>query len=146
MTRLFTIGFTQKSAEQFFRLLTTAGVKQVVDTRLNNRSQLAGFSKVDDLPYFLRTISDIAYRHAPEMAPTQDMLDRYRKLKGSWAAYEEEFMALLARRNLVMSVSMEELSDSCLLCSEHEATRCHRRLVAEYLRGFYPDLQIVHLH
>lgn len=145
MKRVFTIGFTQKSAERFFRLLTDAGVKQVVDTRLNNRSQLAGFSKADDLPFFLRSISGIGYRHAPEMAPTQDMLDRYKKLKGSWAAYEDEFNTLLVRRNLVTSVSTEELSDSCLLCSEHEATHCHRRLVAEYLRGFYPDLQIVHL-
>jgi len=145
MTRLFTIGFTQKKAEDFFRLLTESGVNQVVDTRLNNRSQLAGFSKADDLPFFLRAIGGIRYRHAPEMAPTQDMLDRYKKLKGSWAAYEDEFNALLAKRNLVTSVSIEELNDSCLLCSEHEATHCHRRLVAEYLRRFYPELQIVHL-
>jgi uncharacterized protein (DUF488 family) len=145
MKRIFTIGFTQKTAERFFRLLTDAGVKRVVDTRLNNRSQLAGFSKADDLPFFLRSIGGIGYIHAPEMAPTQDMLDRYKKLKGSWAAYEDEFKALLASRDLVTSISIEELGDSCLLCSEHEATHCHRRLVAEYLRGFHPELQIVHL-
>ena len=145
MKRIFTIGFTQKTAEHFFRLLADAGVKQVVDTRLNNRSQLAGFSKADDLPFFLRTIGGMGYRHAPEMAPTQEMLDRYKKLKGSWLAYEEEFNALLVRRNLIETVSLKELSESCLLCSEHEPTHCHRRLVAEYLRRFYPDLQIVHL-
>jgi uncharacterized protein (DUF488 family) len=143
--RLFTIGFTQKSAEQFFRLLIDAGVKQVVDTRLNNRSQLAGFSKVDDLPFFLRSIGDIAYRHAPDMAPTQEMLDRYKKLKGAWKDYEDEFNALLTQRNLIASVSLPELADSCLLCSEHEPKHCHRRLVAEYLRGFRPELEVVHL-
>jgi uncharacterized protein (DUF488 family) len=145
MKRLFTIGFTQKTAERFFHLLIEAGVTQVVDTRLNNRSQLAGFSKADDLPFFLRSIGGISYRHAPEMAPTQDMLDRYKKLKGHWAIYESEFNALLVRRNLVAAVSIDELSDSCLLCSEHEATHCHRKLVAEYLRSFHPDLDIVHL-
>jgi uncharacterized protein (DUF488 family) len=143
--RLFTIGFTQKSAEQFFRLLVDAGVRQVVDTRLNNRSQLAGFSKVDDLPFFLRTIGGITYKHAPEMAPTQDMLDRYKKLKGSWTDYEVEFNALLVQRNLISTVSLADLADSCLLCSEHEPRHCHRRLVAQYLRGFHPELEIVHL-
>ena len=145
MSRLFTIGFTQKPAERFFRLLTEAGVREVIDTRLNNRSQLAGFSKADDLPFFLRSIGGISYRHAPEMAPTQEMLDRYKKLKGSWAAYEEEFRALLERRKLIDLVSMHDLNEACLLCSEHEPSHCHRRLVAEYLRGFHPELQIVHL-
>jgi uncharacterized protein (DUF488 family) len=143
--RLFTVGFTQKSAEKFFRLLIDAGVKHVVDTRLNNRSQLAGFSKADDLPYFLRAIGSIGYRHSPEMAPTQEMLDGYKKRKGSWASYEAEFNSLLVQRNLISSVSIAELADACLLCSEHEPRNCHRRLVAEYLRSFYPEIEILHL-
>lgn len=145
MIKLFTIGFTQKSAEQFFTLLLRAGVKRVIDTRLNNRSQLAGFSKAEDLPYFLRTIGGIGYRHAPEMAPTQDMLDRYKKLKGEWSVYEAEFNRLLTERDLANSLTREELDGACLLCSEHEPTRCHRRLVAEYLKVCWPDLDIVHL-
>jgi uncharacterized protein (DUF488 family) len=142
---LFTIGFTQKSAEQFFFLLQRAGVRHLIDTRLNNRSQLAGFSKADDLRFFLKAIGSIEYRHAPEMAPTQDMLDRYKKLKGSWHEYEIEFNALLEQRDLATHVRQEELDHACLLCSEHEPDHCHRRLVAEYLRKHNPEIQIKHL-
>lgn len=143
--KVFTIGFTQKSAERFFTLLQSAGVRHLVDTRLNNRSQLAGFSKGEDLPYFLRAIAGITYRHAPEMAPTQDMLDRYKKLKGSWASYEAEFLSLMTERDVAREVSLAELDRACLLCSEHEPTHCHRRLVAEHLKARHPQLEIMHL-
>jgi uncharacterized protein (DUF488 family) len=143
--RLYTIGFTQKTAEQFFSLLIDAGVRRVLDTRLNNRSQLAGFSKSDDLPYFLKVIGDIGYRHAPEMAPTQDMLDRYKKLKGSWWEYETEFLTLIRGRGLSERVDVTELADACLLCSEHPPDHCHRRLVAEYLQQQLGGLEVVHL-
>jgi uncharacterized protein (DUF488 family) len=145
MTKLFTIGFTQKSAEQFFSLLQRAGVRRLIDTRLNNRSQLAGFSKADDLRYFLKAIGSIDYRHATEMAPTQDMLDRYKKLKGSWPEYEREFNSLIEGRNLAAHVRDEDLDHACLLCSEHEPDHCHRRLVAEYLRRHDPEIEIHHL-
>ena len=145
MTRLFTIGFTKKTAEQFFTLLASSRVRTLIDTRLNNRSQLAGFSKADDLPYFLSQIAGIDYRHEECMAPTQEMLDRYKKQKGSWKAYEAEFSALLQSRSLSEVVSLDELADACLLCSEHEPTHCHRRLVAEYFRDTYADIEIVHL-
>ena len=145
MTRLYTIGFTQKNAERFFSLLIGAGVRKVIDTRLNNRSQLAGFSKADDLPYFLSKIGDIGYRHALEMAPTQDMLDRYKKLKGSWSEYETEFRGLLVARDLASIVPREEIESACLLCSENEPNHCHRRLVAEYLQEHSGGIQIVHL-
>ena len=95
---LFTIGFTQKSAREFFTALKDAGVKRVVDVRLNNNSQLAGFSKKDDLPYFLKEIGGIEYVHLPELAPTQDILDAYKKRKGDWNVYEEKFLDLMARR------------------------------------------------
>jgi uncharacterized protein (DUF488 family) len=143
--KLFTIGFTQKTAEEFFSLLRDAGVRQVIDTRLNNRSQLAGFSKGDDLPFFLDRIGQISYRHVLEMAPTQELLDSYKKQKGSWARYEKEYLELVHRRDLSTRVERAELADACLLCSEHEPTHCHRRLLAEYFRAAHPDIEIVHL-
>lgn len=143
--KLFTIGFTQKSAERFFALLQAGGVKTVIDTRLNNRSQLSGFSKGEDLPFLLRAVAGIGYRHAIEMAPTQGMLDRYKKRKGAWSDYEAEFMTLIKSRDLVSNVSIEELSNACLLCSEHKPDHCHRRLVAQYLNAYFPQIEIVHL-
>lgn len=143
--KLFTIGFTQKNAERFFALLQHAGVRRVIDTRLNNRSQLAGFTKGEDLRYFLQVIGAIGYRHALEMAPTQDMLDRYKKEKGAWSEYERDFVNLIKSRDLASRVSQEELDSACLLCSEHEPDHCHRRLVAEYLRTHFAEIEIVHL-
>jgi uncharacterized protein (DUF488 family) len=143
--KLFTIGFTQKNAERFFTLLKNAGVRRVIDTRLNNRSQLAGFSKGEDLPFFLSAIGNMEYRHALEMAPTQEMLDKYKKAKGSWSEYEHDFIRLLESRELAARVSLEELDGACLLCSEHKPEQCHRRLVAEFLRVRYPQIEITHL-
>ena len=143
--KLFTIGFTQKTAKQFFGLLQRAGVRRVLDTRLNNRSQLAGFSKGEDLGFFLEAIAGIAYRYAPEMAPTQAMLDRYKKGKGSWDEYETEYLRLLEQRTVSQRITEAELADACLLCSEHEPTHCHRRLAAEYLQRHFRGLEIVHL-
>jgi uncharacterized protein (DUF488 family) len=142
---LYTIGFTQKNAQRFFSLLQGAGVKRVIDTRLNNRSQLAGFSKGDDLRYFLSAIGGMGYRHALEMAPTQEMLDRYKKEKGLWSDYVRDFLQLIESRQLAAGVSLGELDGACLLCSEHEPEHCHRRLVAEYLRSHFPAIEIVHL-
>lgn len=142
---LFTIGFTQKTAEQFFSLLRNAKVRRVIDTRLNNRSQLAGFSKGEDLRFFLQSLGGIEYRHALEMAPTQDMLDRYKKAKGAWQAYEKEYIDLLERRQLLNQVDFAELESACLLCSEHDPEHCHRRLLAEFLKRYKQDIDIVHL-
>lgn len=143
--KLFTIGFTQKSAERFFTLLQDTGVKRVLDIRLNNRSQLAGFSKSEDLEYFLRAIGGIGYRHVVEMAPTQPLLDKARKAKGTWDGFEKQFVALMQQRRVENAVDRKELADACLLCSEHEPDHCHRRLVAEYLQRAYSGLEIVHL-
>ena len=143
--KLFTIGFTQKSAEQFFTLLQNAGVKRVLDIRLNNRSQLAGFSKSEDLQYFLKALGGIGYRHAVEMAPTQPLLDKARRGKGSWESFEKAFLKLMDQRRVAKTVDRKELAGACLLCSENEPDRCHRRLVAEYLRRAHPDIEIVHL-
>jgi uncharacterized protein (DUF488 family) len=145
MSRLFTIGFTNKSAARFFGLLREAGVREVIDIRLNNRSQLAGFSKSDDLGYFLRAISGIGYRHELSMAPTQEMLDAYKKQGGSWSNYERDFLELMSVRAVGNSITAQELDGACLLCSEHQPTYCHRRLVAEYLKTKLPSLSIAHL-
>jgi uncharacterized protein (DUF488 family) len=143
--RIFTIGFTKKSAETFFSLLSGSGAKHLVDVRLNNVSQLAGFAKKDDLKYFLRTICGIDYLHLPELAPTQPMLDAYKKEKGDWAAYEVQFLDLMRSREIEQSLSKEILTNSCLLCSEDKPLHCHRRLVAEYLRDRWKDVEIIHL-
>lgn len=143
--KLFTIGFTQKSARQFFTTLTEAKVRRLVDVRLNNVSQLAAFAKRADLEYFLREIADIDYLHLPELAPTQDILDAYKKQKGDWAAYEQQFLALLARRKVEEQLSPSSLDAACLLCSEPTPEHCHRRLVAEYLRTKWGGIEICHL-
>jgi uncharacterized protein (DUF488 family) len=142
---LFTIGFTKKSAETFFTKLQQAGVKRVVDVRLNNNSQLAGFSKRDDLAYFLKAIGGIEYVHLLDLAPTAQMLERYKKLDKDWPAYERDFLQLMADRHIESSVPKDVLDGSCLLCSEDQPHHCHRRLVAEYLREKWASVEIRHL-
>jgi uncharacterized protein (DUF488 family) len=143
--KLFTIGFTQKSAKEFFTLLKNAGVKRVLDVRLNNNSQLAGFSKKEDLAYFLHEIAGIDYVHVPDLAPTQQLLDAYKKQKGDWSAYEREFLNLIAQREIEKKVDPKILENGCLLCSEHLPHHCHRRLVAEYLQQKWGGIQAEHL-
>lgn len=143
---LFTIGFTQTSAEHFFTRLRSAGVRRVIDVRLHNVSQLAGFAKRDDLRYFLETIGGIEYEHVPALAPTADLLERYRKRnhRGSWEAYADGFRELI-RERVIESLPRATFEGACLLCSEHSAERCHRRLVAEYLSERWGGLAIQHL-
>ncbi|MGO9255843.1 MAG: DUF488 family protein [Bryobacteraceae bacterium] len=143
--KVFTIGFTKKTAEQFFGMLRRPGLERLVDVRLNNLSQLAGFAKKDDLRFFVKAICGIEYVHVPELAPTQEMLDEYRKQKGGWDAYERQFLALLRSRRIEDSVPREMLDGGCLLCSEDLPEHCHRRLVAEYLREKWGDLEIEHI-
>jgi uncharacterized protein (DUF488 family) len=142
---LFTIGFTQKTAKVFFTKLQSADVRRVLDVRLNNISQLAGFAKRDDLRYFLKSICDIDYLHLPNMAPTQEILDAYKKKKGGWAAYERDFKALIIARRIEESVSLATLAGGCLLCSEASPEYCHRRIVAEYLRSNFGNIDIIHI-
>lgn len=143
--KLYTIGFTKTTAESFFTRLANAGVKKVIDVRLNNISQLAGFAKKDDLRYFLEAICRIGYEHMPELAPTQDMLDEYKKGRGDWARYEERFLGLMAQRKIEETVPRSAVDEACLLCSEDKAHHCHRRLVAEYWKKKWGDLEIIHL-
>lgn len=142
--KLFTIGFTKSSAEGFFSRLSKAHVKKLIDVRLNNVSQLAGFAKRDDLRYFAKTISNADYEEIPELAPTQDILDEYRKRKGAWSVYADKFLDLMARRK-IEDIDRSRLDGGCLLCSEHKPHHCHRRLVAEYLKSKWGDVEIEHL-
>lgn len=144
-TRIFTIGFTKKSAAQFFSKLKAAGVRKMVDVRLNNNSQLAGFSKRDDLRFFLGEICDIGYEHALLLAPTDDILRVYKKQKGSWEEYERKFIALMEQRRIADKLAPADLDGGCLLCSEDKPHHCHRRLVAEYLKRHWGDVEITHL-
>ena len=143
--RICTIGFTHKNAEEFFRRLKNSGVKRVVDVRLNNVSQLAGYSKKDDLKFFLKSILGIEYVHLPLLAPTQDILDEYKKNKGDWKVYEGKFRRLMQDRCVEKEIPKEAVSEGCLLCSEDKPHFCHRRLVAEYLREQWGDVRIEHL-
>jgi uncharacterized protein (DUF488 family) len=143
--KLYTIGFTKKSAERFFGLLRKAGVTTLVDVRLNNISQLAGFAKRDDLKYFLSEICGVAYTHRLDLAPTQPMLDDYKKHGGNWTAYEDRFLELMKHRRIENTVPQELLDNAVLLCSEDKAHHCHRRLVAEYLVQRWEDVTIEHL-
>ena len=143
--QLFTIGFTKKNANTFFTLLKHNNVKRVIDVRLNNVSQLAGFAKRDDLIYFLKELCDIKYVHMPKFAPTKQILDEYKKGKGDWGEYVEKFGQLIRDRQIEKTVALEDLDGACLLCSEHIPDQCHRRLIAEYLKSNYKEINIVHL-
>ncbi|ROR25176.1 uncharacterized protein DUF488 [Comamonas sp. BIGb0124] len=143
---IYTIGFTKKSAEKFFSLIAKSGVKRVVDVRLNNVSQLAGFAKRDDLAYFLEKICGVSYIHQPLLAPTQSMLDEYKKNGGNWITYESRFIDLMATRQIEKEIPREVIDDGCLLCSEDKPHHCHRRVVAEYFKKHWcEDVKISHL-
>ena len=143
--KIFTIGFTKKSAEQFFSLLDRPDLKRVVDIRLNNNSQLAGFTKSEDLRFFLNRIVGKDYVHLPQLAPSADILKNYRDSKGGWTAYQRDFLVLIKQRCVEETVPMELLDGGCLLCSEATPEQCHRRLAAEYLAEQWPNTQVCHL-
>lgn len=144
--KIFTIGFTKKNAETFFTRLQKAGVRRLVDVRLNNVSQLAGFTKRDDLRYFTKTICAIDYVHLPELAPTAAILDPYKKVKnGDWNLYERQFLDLMQARHIEDTIPRELVDGGCLLCSEEKPHHCHRRLVAEYLKEKWGDVDINHI-
>ncbi len=144
-TTIFTIGFTQKNASEFFSGLRDARVKLLVDVRLNNASQLAGFTKKPDLEYFLEAIANIRYIHLPDLAPTKDILNAYRKNQIDWEEYERRFSELMQERRIEKVVTPDQMNKACLLCSEPTADKCHRRLVAEYLQKKWENVKVRHL-
>ena len=143
--KLFTIGFTQKTAQDFFETLAKVGVKKVIDTRVNNTSQLSGFAKKNDLQYFLQSLQGISYDHVLSLAPTKELLSQYRKKEMGWEHYQEQFYQLISERAIENQISPDSLHCSCLLCSEAKPHYCHRRLVAEYLQQKWGNIEICHL-
>lgn len=142
---IYTIGFSKKDAETFFGKLEEAGIRCVIDVRLRNTSHLAGFTKRDDLRFFLRRVAEIDYVHVPELAPTEALLDDYLKRRIDWLTYEHRFNEIIAARGVETLVTPERLANACLLCSEGLSDKCHRRLVAEYLQRQWGNVRIVHL-
>ena len=145
MKTIYTIGFTRKTLQQFIERLRAVDVSEVIDIRLRNTSQLAGWSKYPDVAYLLTAGFGIHYEHRLEFAPTAELLDEYNTTR-NWPAYEPRFKRILADRQLgneAQTLLMKERI--CLLCTEPTADRCHRRLVAEYLKSFRPELEIRHL-
>jgi uncharacterized protein (DUF488 family) len=141
-----TIGFTKTSASGFFERIRKAGVKKVVDVRLHNTSQLAGFAKADDLAYFLKEICGVEYLHQPLLAPTDDILKAYKRDKGDWGLYQGQFMSLMAQRQIEKRLEPGLFQGACLLCSEDKPHHCHRRLVCEYLNDKWGGaLKVRHL-
>ena len=143
---IYSIGFTKKSAGEFFGALKAAGIERLLDVRLNNTSQLAGFAKQSDLKYFLEELCGAAYEHEPLLAPTQEMLDALKKQKGSWETYTGAYLALIQSRRVESAISEESFKRrTVLLCSEATAEHCHRRLALEYLQQHWNDVVIHHL-
>ena len=142
---LFTIGFAGKSAERFFSSLVKHGVKKVIDIRLNNVSQLAGFTKKNDLKYFLKVIANIEYEYLPQLAATKELMDGYRGGKISWEEYETAYLKLLEERQVLKTLKPGDFDRACLLCSEDKPDRCHRRLAAEWLKGKWEGVNVTHI-
>jgi uncharacterized protein (DUF488 family) len=145
---IFSIGFTHTTAKDFFGRLKQGGVERLLDVRLNNRSQLAGFAKRDDLQFFLKELLGVSYEHEPMLAPSQDILDAYKKRRNMpWAEYEQRFLDLMRERGIQHKLSPSEFESekTVLLCSEATPEHCHRRLVIEYLAEYWPDVRAVHL-
>ncbi len=142
---LYTIGFVKKSAEEFFSQLIKNNVKRVIDIRLNNKSQLAGYTKNRDLKYFLSTIGDIDYIHKVEFAPTKELLTSYKKKLTTWDDYEKKYNEILEERKILEDIDYALFDNACLLCSEPTAQNCHRRLLAEYLERHNKSINVVHL-
>lgn len=144
---IYTIGFTKKSAREFFELLRHAGIGLLMDTRINNTSQLAAFAKRDDLEFFLEELVNAKYEHHIDFAPTEDLLASYKSKEISWDEYAGAFFELMEKRrpDLRLDRTSFESTPTVLLCSEHKPERCHRRLVVEYLAERWGDVTPRHL-
>lgn len=141
---LYTIGFAQKPAKVFFEILTKNKVARVIDIRLNNKSQLAGFTKSDDLEYFLEKIAGIEYRYLPECAPPKEVFDGFRDNKIGWPELEKQYLLALEQRDILKN-GAQLFENACLLCSEPKPQQCHRRLLAEFISQRVPGVNIIHL-
>lgn len=141
---LYTIGFTQHSAEDFFETLKSAGVNRLIDIRISKSSQLAGFAKGSDLPYFLKVSADIKYESIESLAPTKDLLKQYRSKEISWGIFEELYLKQIRTSEVLNSLKPSDFDKACLLCSESSPEKCHRRLLAEEMQKLW-GIQVIHL-
>ena len=148
MITLYTIGFTKKNAQKFFELLKNAGVRKLVDIRINNASQLAGFAKGTDLKFFMKAICNAEYEHITDLAPTKELLKDYQDKVIDWNGYTVIFKKILQDRHIAERFNVENFDNCCFLCTEDTPEQCHRRLVAEFFQAKNPDkdIRIVHLH
>ena len=148
MITLYTIGFTKKNAQKFFELLKNAGVRKLVDIRINNASQLAGFAKGTDLKFFMKAICNAEYEHITDLAPTKELLKNYQDKVIDWTGYTVVFKKILQDRHIAERFNVENFDNCCFLCTEDTPEQCHRRLVAEFFKAKNPDkdIRIVHLH
>jgi len=142
---IYTIGFTKKSAKDFFSKLFINEVKTVIDIRLNNTSQLAGYAKKEDLAYFLWEIGKVRYVHKTELAPSEEILKDYKSKKIGWKDYEKKYIELLNNRKILEKININDFDQACLLCSESMPEQCHRKLLADYLSSNFDDVKIKHL-
>ena len=145
ITKIFTLGYTGKNAREFFTILNQAGIRKVIDVRLYNTSQLAGFTKRQDIEYFLQAIVGAEYIHLPIMAPTKQLLNDYKKGVINWQQYEKQFKSIIALRQIEKNLMLQDSDMSCFLCSEDKPDNCHRRLVTEYLAQHWQNVSIHHL-
>jgi uncharacterized protein YeaO (DUF488 family) len=143
--KLYTIGFTGKSAEQFFSLLKESKASRLIDIRINRTSQLAGFAKEQDLKFLVPELTNMDYVVREELAPTKDLLASYRKKEIAWDEFAENYQHLLKNRLVHNAFSLEDFSNSILLCSEKEPEKCHRTLLANALIEQFPSLEIINL-
>lgn len=144
--KIYTIGFTKKSAEEFFTLIKKSGVKRVIDVRRNNTSQLSGFAKENDLKYFLKELCHVDYIHALDLAPTEEILQPYRHKEHTWQDFKKDYLKLLAERKIETTIDKKLLDKSCLLCGEAEPDHCHREFLIEYLQAHWKDdIEVEHL-
>jgi uncharacterized protein (DUF488 family) len=142
--KIYTIGFTKHTSEEFFEKLKSAGVKRVIDIRINKTSQLAAFAKGSDLPYLLKVTGGIGYLSHSELAPTKELLKSYRSKEITWEEFEKKYKKQIEDSKAILGLNKSDFEDACLLCSEETAEKCHRRLLAEELAKIW-DLEIIHL-
>lgn len=142
---LFTIGFTGKSAERFFNLLEDSGSTKLIDIRINRTSQLTGFSKEQDLKYFLSKLAGMEYLVREDLAPTKELLSSYRNKEITWDLFSRNYQKLLEDRGIVDSLSIPEIENSVLLCSESNPAKCHRTILANLLCQLYPTIKVINL-
>ena len=142
---LYTIGFTKHSAEDFFETLKSAGVTKLIDILINKSSQLAGFAKGSDLPYLLRVSAGITYDSIENLAPTKDLLIRYRSKEISWEVFEDLYLRQINSSGALAKLNPKDFENACLLCSEYAPDKCHRKLLADELHKLW-GIQVVHLY